>query len=99
MLVGYVGRRSSRNDFEPATYDTYPVTAEDRWMPSPVTAEGSGGIARSRRRTSRAGDTELYRSARPGLALPPRAPRAGAILLSPAVKQRTKCFYITVLLD
>src|SRR6185312_15300465 len=50
-------------------------------------------------RTSRAGDTELYRSARPGLALPPRAPRAGAFLLSPAVTQRTKCFYITVLLD
>src|SRR5690242_12364473 len=48
MLVGYVGRRSSRNDFEPATYDTYSVSAEDRWMPSPVTAEGSGGVARSR---------------------------------------------------
>jgi hypothetical protein len=28
--------------FEPAAPGTYPVTAEDRWMPSPVTAEGSG---------------------------------------------------------
>src|SRR5262249_27922157 len=28
--------------FEPAPSGTYPVTAEDRWMPSLATAEGSG---------------------------------------------------------
>src|SRR5580704_17599386 len=39
---GFAVADSAALRFEPTCYSSYSVIAEDRWMPSPVTAEGSG---------------------------------------------------------